>query len=153
MKWTPSTESNFVSFDVERGDDVTSFNEIAQVEGNGLSTQTYSFTDKNSPTGISYYRIRQTDNNGASIYTNTIPIMNKSSLLTASISPNPSNEFISVKCDEPYSKVSILTMVGKEVMELDESEKIDISSLAQGIYLVKLSNRSSVVATGRFIKN
>lgn len=66
IHWSTATETNNNYFTLERSADGTKFEAFAQVEGAGNSTSTlkYSYTD-NHPYSGTYYRLRQTDYNGA----------------------------------------------------------------------------------------
>lgn len=66
LKWITSSEINNDYFSVERSLNGENVETIAIVKGAGNSNvqRSYSFIDKNPPTGIVYYRIRQTDFDG-----------------------------------------------------------------------------------------
>lgn len=67
LKWTTATEKNNAWFSVERSADAQVFQEIGRLPGAGNSTvpHQYTFTDERPLTGANYYRLRQTDIDGA----------------------------------------------------------------------------------------
>ncbi|WP_258105687.1 RICIN domain-containing protein [Marinoscillum sp. MHG1-6] len=68
------------------------------------------------------------------------------------IYPNPAQEFIEIKSTDTYDQARILTLDGKVVYGGRlESNKIDVSSLKSGIYLLELE-RENTYTTIRFIK-
>lgn len=76
LNWETASELNNDYFIVERATDLCPFTEIGRVAGNGNSSQlhSYSFTDRNPREGINYYRLKQTDFNGAFEYSNSIAV-------------------------------------------------------------------------------
>jgi hypothetical protein len=68
------------------------------------------------------------------------------------ITPNPSQDIITIKSEIPISEITIYDQVGKEVLRLQNEAKINISSFLPGYYI------ASMVIDGRrysksFIKN
>ncbi len=156
LKWTPSVESNYTNFIVERSEDTQTFKEIGAVAGIGSSEfqHSFSFTDINCPDGFSYYRIKQTGISGSADYTKMISLRNKSGPLTARIYPNPSTDVINIKCDDQFTGLIITSIVGKEMKNLVNTNRADVSDFPPGMYVVKLVDKlNEVVATGKFIKN
>ncbi len=71
------------------------------------------------------------------------------------IYPNPASDYLIVNGSEHKSKLSVLDVTGKIILEDETSNgkyKLDIQSLASGFYLIKIEIASSIV-TGKFIKN
>jgi len=64
--------------------------------------------------------------------------------------PNPATNELNIACNETFSKVDIYSISGK--LELSTSQnKMDVSELSQGIYLVKVYSQNGI-ATQKFIK-
>lgn len=63
ISWTTSSENNNSHFTVERSSNGVDFSLLATVKGAGTSAQSksYSYVDPSPLTGISYYRLSQTD--------------------------------------------------------------------------------------------
>jgi len=68
LKWSTATETNCDYFLVERLIDGYDWKAIAQVNGNGTTTQehVYTTTDPTAPFGNNYYRLKEVDYNGES---------------------------------------------------------------------------------------
>jgi len=68
LSWTTVSEVNNFQFVVERSPDLEMVEEVVALPGAGNSSQeiNYSAADVSPLTGISYYRLRQTDNDGQS---------------------------------------------------------------------------------------
>ena len=70
--------------------------------------------------------------------------------------PNPANNVINISDLENISdyQIAIFDMTGKLMFEGNESTKIDISSFNEGVYLVKLYNKSSGSSkVAKFVKS
>ena len=91
VKWTTQAEINNHFFTIERSSDNVNFSELGRVEGAGNSTSTneYAYTDFHPLTGVSYYRLKQTDYDGKCAYFPVSVIRNvrKGTFL---VYPNPS---------------------------------------------------------------
>lgn len=70
INWATQTEINNNYFVVEKSNDGTVFSEIAIIQGAGNSNVilSYSIIDSDPSVGISYYRLKQVDFDGATIY-------------------------------------------------------------------------------------
>lgn len=85
------------------------------------------------------------------ITTGTLATNEASSKTKTSISPNPTKGEINIKTDKKIKSSSILDMSGKSVMNTS-SEKVDISSLPKGIYLIKVDFADGSSTTEKVIK-
>lgn len=70
LNWTTQSENNNDYFTIERSRDAQHFEEIGIVNGGGNNdfVQNYTFSDLHPLNGISYYRLKQTDTDGAVDY-------------------------------------------------------------------------------------
>jgi len=91
LTWVTASELNNDYFTLERSADNIRFEELTTVTGYGTTSQRheYLFNDERPLTGMSYYRLKQTDFDGQSTTFNTIAIYN-SEKAKFDIFPNPS---------------------------------------------------------------
>lgn len=70
------------------------------------------------------------------------------------IFPNPTNETINVKVDDNVmiKKMEVINQLGQVVIEKNLTTSVNVSHLADGIYIVKLSTNKGAM-TSKFIKN
>jgi hypothetical protein len=70
ITWTTGMETNTDFFSVERSGDGVDFENIDRVGAAGHSSvvRSYSSVDMNSKSGVAYYRVKLTDNNGSISY-------------------------------------------------------------------------------------
>ncbi|MBK5285068.1 MAG: hypothetical protein JJE25_06665 [Bacteroidia bacterium] len=76
LNWVTASEINNNYFIVERSFDGIIFSEIGQINGAGNSTTVlnYSFTDEHPYPGISFYRLRQVDFDGTSVFSEVVHV-------------------------------------------------------------------------------
>ena len=72
--------------------------------------------------------------------TSVLSTKNYSTSKKTSINPNPTNGIITIKNLENYHRIDIYSTKGNKVLSFKKSKKIDISSLAKGIYILKADN-------------
>jgi Cadherin-like beta sandwich domain/Putative Ig domain/Secretion system C-terminal sorting domain len=151
--WSTASENNNQRFEILKSTDGITFLTIGSIKGNGTTSisNNYSFYDRNPFHGASYYKLMQIDNNGKvnDLGTRSLnfDLKEKAQVL---ISPNPAQDFIKVKFNDPFTRIEILDMNGKILKTLsvsseDDEAIIDISYLKPNNYLLRLSNSSMTV--------
>ena len=149
LKWQTATETNNDFFTVERSNDGINFQPIETVDGAGNSSQllNYSIIDHTPESGVSYYRLKQTDFNGAFFYSTIVSVamIDFSETTSVNIFPNPTNGIINVEFEKVASKVvniEIVNVFGQLVYSdsrsVDRNLSIDLAFLQNGIYMLKL---------------
>ncbi|MDH4472347.1 MAG: T9SS type A sorting domain-containing protein, partial [Fluviicola sp.] len=71
------------------------------------------------------------------------------SIFSARISPNPTNEFVTITSDEHIKEVKIYDLNGTLLIATTNVENISLAELTDGIYLVKIYSETGVVNTQR----
>ncbi len=120
LTWATAWEVNNDFYTIERSADGIRFQAIGTKKGAGNSTQllNYSFTDAYPLSGVSYYRIKQTDFNGEFDYSKTIVIRNfhnNERSISMSVYPNPAVG-TSVNINLPGSKGQTMYLQVVDVM-------------------------------------
>lgn len=92
LNWVTASEKNFDYFLVERSADGKNYNSIATLKGKGSSTvgANYLITDEKPFAGVSYYRLKSVDVDGAFEYSKTISV-EYSHEFKVWVYPNPFN--------------------------------------------------------------
>ena len=160
LSWSTATEINNDYFTVEKSIDGDNFFPIGNVSGSGNSTTTIQYSlDDNKPTyGISYYRLKQTDYDGAFSFSDVVPVNYKKTTGQYSISPNPASDNAFLISEAGFkSEIFIRNLEGKTILHyLVEKSKLiqplQTTELKQGLYIVevKTENDSQFL---KFIKN
>jgi hypothetical protein len=164
VDWSTASESNSAWYDVERSANGQEFAAIGRVDaaGNSSITSTYRFVDQDPLDGLSYYRLRQVDVQGAAVNTHAVPVLMRNAD-GLEVYPNPaSNELWTSFVSELETALEwkITDMSGRLVMQGRFSathgrnvNMIEIEGLDDGSYLLDMTNSDgSHQGTARFVK-
>lgn len=163
IAWSTATEINNDHFTIEKSIDGQTWSAIATVKGAGSSERVnqYASIDASPVNGTQYYRLVQTDYNGASSYSDIVVInfQKESSINAVSTYPNPTHNVVNVTLnanEQPESiHVVILNAMGQKVLELDQfaaTFTLDMSELENGVYSMEIYQNETVTQT-KIIKN
>ncbi|HNR19063.1 MAG TPA: T9SS type A sorting domain-containing protein [Bacteroidia bacterium] len=162
INWITANEFNNDFFTLERSWDSKKFEPVNIQKGAGTSnTQlNYSFLDKDvslSGNNVAYYRLKQTDFNGAFSYSKIIalPLSNRESVTVLGCYPNPFNSYFDVVVisDKEYNvSLQLFNKHGAKVTDIQTDfkkgeNKISLNnlhSLADGVYFLRLSSESFI---------
>ncbi len=153
LNWQTESEINNDYFTVERSQHGEDWEPVSKIEGAGNSSSSidYSDEDKSPYTGVSYYRLKQTDFDGQVSYSDV-----KSVNLTSDDStellvyPNPTkNHVVLTSTKDDLKEISIINASGQNVVDQtfitknsDTEYVIDLSLLSSGIYLIKTTQNA-----------
>jgi PKD repeat protein len=146
LQWITASEVNNDYFTVERSGDGIDFTKIAKIKGSGSSNQTisYSYEDDSGASGLFYYRLKQTDYDGAFTYSGVVA--NQCNDITEIlIYPNPSRGIFTISGMDELAEITITNTTGEVVYTskgLNASHSIDISSQPDGVYQLFMSRGS-----------
>ncbi len=161
IEWTTATEINNDFFTVERSQNGIEFEELNVFEGAGNSSQTrqYQTFDRQPYEGVSYYRLKQTDYDGAFTYSDIVSVSVEKPQPVFTVFPNPISGgrlFVNIENPEMGENaltVEIIDATGKKVYSntklQNESSLVAIDlpeNIHAGIYFVLLRTGR---ATGR----
>lgn len=136
-------------------------NDFGSVNIPAASTATYTITP--TSTGIYYfgfndYTPASTDLgalilDNISVTTATLStVENALSQNTVSIYPNPVSDYLYIKSKQKISEMKIFDVSGKTVLSSGQAEKIDVSPLVKGAYILSVKNADGTISTHKFIK-
>jgi hypothetical protein len=148
--WRTALEVDAEYFEVQRSAEGEDFDTIGEVAAEGRPSS-YDFTDESPLKGVSYYRLKQVENNGRFTYSSVEKIEIESKIIKSiRLSPNPTrlNSFVNLTAYEDSSAtlqvVSMQGMVHRtESIEIQKGFNkfpIDAERLSSGIYIVSLTN-------------
>jgi len=157
LKWSTASELNNYGFEIQRSYNGSDFVSVGFVDGAGTTIQQkeYSFSDKLRFKGSVYYRLKQIDFDGKFSYSETINVTYEKPL-DFSLSqnyPNPFNPHTSIMYslgNRELVTLKLYDITGQEIKTLvneimdagNYSISLDASSLASGIYLVRMVSGS-----------
>ncbi|HET8860878.1 T9SS type A sorting domain-containing protein [Marivirga sp.] len=152
LNWQTSSEINNDFFTIEKSSDGLIWKAFADIKGagNSKSLLNYKAIDTSPFSGISYYRLKQTDFNGEFKYS-SIEMVNITNATEGKliIYPNPAKDLITLKGIAGESiQFKIFNVLGQEVTRsisiLKNSEgnlQLNISLLLPGTYYLKTKNK------------
>ena len=153
VAWTTASEHNTALFSVERSADGQLFEHVGNIEAAGNSNKLlqYEFTDSLPLKAISYYRLRQTDNDGKHSFTKLVSVEFKAKT-AITIYPNPSNGVVMFVGEFSIpATLEVYDIAGRLVFQkqIDSNPtSCDLSQLDNGVYFWQAANKN-----GRIIKN
>ena len=147
--WSTNSESDNDYFTLEQSKNGLEFTGIKTIDGAGNSTSLlhYDVTITQSEEEYTYYRLKQTDFNGDSEYSDIIHIACSDNSEEVLLFPNPTNSVINIDLKEEVEgdfTVKIYDLLGKEVKSVNyyKEKKLNItlkiSDLINGQYFVKV---------------
>ncbi|MBL7742849.1 MAG: T9SS type A sorting domain-containing protein [Chitinophagaceae bacterium] len=154
LKWRTASENNVSHFTIEKSYDGKSFSDAGLVfaYGNSTTEKSYSFSDNISNTQqfIIYYRLRSTDIDGKTQYSEIrlIRIGKKGEEVKMVTYPNPVTNELRVTVPASWQGKELLLEVfnqnGQRIKaaksgSASQTETINVSDLAKGFYVVKAS--------------
>lgn len=145
LSWATAQEKNNDRFDVQRSADGSEFATIGTVKGQGNSTSAheYAFADGRPLAGLSYYRLRQVDQDGTSTFSPVAAVQLKHAGDLAY--PNPSNGLITLTASLGAVEYRIVNNLGQSLLRghATGNDRLDLAPLPKGIYFLELTGQSS----------
>lgn len=163
LEWITASEINNHYFTVERSADATQFEGIIQRLGAGNSNivLVYQDVDYQPLTGISYYRLKQTDFDGSFSYSQIVPVFFGSSgeAFQAFVDINRDFQLIYGSSERAPAEIRLFDAAGRLVLQnythVQKGEnkiKIVNPGLASGVYLLQLQSGNSLKTTKLFVR-
>jgi hypothetical protein len=157
LNWTTNQEINTDHFDVMRSADGVNFISDLNTQpaaGNSSILHQYYFTDAHALNGNNYYKIKETDKDGAVYYSNTILLKSQSNT-DVTIYPNPvkGSCFVQWASSKQVKKISVFNNVGVKMIGNNQIPSgqtqavLDMSKMPAGAYEVVVENGEGIVAT------
>jgi hypothetical protein len=143
LDWVTSSEINNDYFTVVRSTDGTKWENVVRVDGSGNSTAAiaYEAWDDEPYVSTSYYRLKQTDFDGAFTYSE-IKAVHMEADDEIVVAPNPTGNFITMSCEAAGNEhVEIFDVAGKLCLSSKPGNEtatisIDITDLMPGTYFI-----------------
>lgn len=156
LAWQTSAEINSESFTVEKSDDGVIWIPLQEIPGAGNSTtnRQYSASDPYPFSGMNYYRLKQTDLDGASTFSKITTVyfdrMGRSQVM---IYPNPTSDWVLIEgSPTDLQEIEIFSLTGQKVTSLiqtvpqNESRSIlHLNNLPASTYLIKTRTTSTIL--------
>jgi hypothetical protein len=157
IKWNIATPTvNAEKFEVEFSSDGRTWLKVATIAITDPMRAFYEVNHNFMPAGNLYYRIKETDLDGAYVYSQIVLLRTQSAAYGLVLYPNPANNFIELSIP--------VNVMGKKYVELfdavgrrlwgrqmpNNTEHINTSGLPNGTYMLKL-NHNGIVQTQKVL--
>lgn len=144
LKWSTSDEINNCCFNIEKSSDAITFSTIGILDADTVASviHHYEFIDLNPLNGNNYYRLKQSDKNGAFTYSNTISINNNEACDNIEISIDQNLLHINTWCNKA-GEVAIFNLLGQKIIsyQLTEGDNtFGIPIVLKGIVLLTFTD-------------
>jgi len=159
ITWATTSETNNNYFTIEKSKDVNTFEMVVNTAGAGNSNTilNYSAKDKEPYSGVSYYRLKQTDFDGKFSYSDIVKVdFEKSQGVT--IYPNPFSTFAAIIINDASQinnyELRIYNVLGTVVMNTiltEQNTAIETSILPAGIYSYNVFQNDKNIQSGKLI--
>ncbi|MFH2141610.1 MAG: T9SS type A sorting domain-containing protein [Bacteroidota bacterium] len=161
-QWATVSEINNDYFIVERTLDGINYEFVSKVAGAGNSNSTllYSTIDPTPYQGVSYYRLKQVDNNGLYTYSQLVSI-NLENIEIIIIYPNPASDYFEYLIGSSQAgtiNVTVVNELGQTVIRTEETidkgitkKRMNVSSLSSGIYMLRITTDTMEKTQKQFI--
>ena len=157
LAWETASEKNNKGFEVQKSQDGKNWETLDFVSGNGtiITTQNYSYLDKNPTMGNNYYRLKQMDFDGVFEYSNIISLNYDASSTNKNLNiyPNPVRNELTIL--DGQGQATIYNLLGQAVNTLiinNEQLTIDVSNLEKGQYILSIQRENGEITMKKFVK-
>lgn len=154
LSWSTAAEKNNAFFAIERSTDAQLFETIGKVAGMGTTTarNAYVFTDASPAAGTCYYRLRQVDADGTYRYSRTIAVRSAAAAPGLRLYPNPVVAELNYEAEGHVQSVQVRTLSGSVVLTGQAGQRLDVSRLPAGMYLMEVQTAEGQRLRQSFIK-
>lgn len=156
LNWFTSNEINNDYFTIQKSNNGSQFTDEATLDAKEITSgiHSYTYTDLNPYNGKNYYRIKQTDFNGMSSFTNTKCVSMETTLSPIQIHLyNNTVYFNTNKNDLTGATVLISDVSGKIVYNEKitgdslHQKAIDVQGFSSGLYIITIITNSETISS------
>lgn len=144
LNWATPSDNDALWFTVQRSKDGAAWDDWQQIQADsiGNTTHYYSTVDPAPSPATSFYRLRQTDINGNSLYSSVLSIDRATPSGSITLYPVPATDHLTVSFPEPGNYlVQLLNSIGRQVRGTLSSTGASVtwrlSGLPAGVYFVR----------------
>ncbi|GLU56782.1 hypothetical protein Dfri01_62430 [Dyadobacter frigoris] len=155
LNWATTAETNSDRFEIQHSIDAKGWNLVGTVVSKGESTilSNYQFIHADPANGENYYRLKMIDRDATFAYSRVVEIsLDRPS--TVSVYPNPVVNQATIETQD-WSKVKevfLINTAGKRISMSAASDKIDLSNVSAGIYIIQLQQINGSISTTKIVK-
>jgi hypothetical protein len=155
LDWQTALERDFDHFELERSRDGRVFTPLANRKAQGVPS-VYHYVDENPYSGIHYYRLKMYDKDGKTSYSQIVSAVVGDKTYKIKVYPTRAMDEVFVTTDGgTLTEVRLFNLSGQQVLHQKDGAnplRIDLQSLAAGIYLVAAKNSEGITTTVKMMK-
>jgi hypothetical protein len=152
VRWRTASETNNAYFEVQYAAAGQAFRTVATVAGQGQSIQQHSYQVLHYPlAGLSYYRLRQVDNDGTATYSAVATVAANPEV---TLFPNPAHTHLTLVAPAGTTSYRIRNLLGEVVLQGPMPAgtiELNVSHLPNSIYQIEVLTNAGRT-TRKFIK-
>ncbi|MBC6607273.1 T9SS type A sorting domain-containing protein [Hymenobacter sp. BT188] len=160
LTWATASELQNKGFEIERRTVSGEWTTLGFVAGNGTSSQrnNYTYVDRSASAGNNYYRLRQIDLDGKSVYSQPITVqLGGNGQMAFSVSPVPTTDVLTINGLSAGKHVAeIYNARGQRVMRQEFNDStpaaLSVRTLPVGVYMIRVLGANRSTQNARFIK-
>jgi hypothetical protein len=159
LDWTTSSEINNDYFTLESSRNAIIWDEVVKINGAGNSNNeiNYKYQDYNYFKSRTYYRLKQTDFDGKTSYSNTIVVELLESNSNIIMYPNPTkdNLYIKIPNNKNNYQMIISDYLGKQLLtqKLTQTKTaINLNGFSKGVYFIKIITKNKTIINNKIVK-
>ena len=168
ISWVTASEVNNDYFTIQKSKDGSEWEDALTIEGAGNSSQTLNYFDSDySPySGLSYYRLKQTDFDGNYTYSNIVPVKYEDNAQgNLNLFPNPieGGNLLNISFDDIEEEevlVVLRDITGKEFysklfIDIEKGKLIGLpieKAIPAGVYLITATSESRIYSQKLIVK-
>ncbi|MEO6960911.1 MAG: T9SS type A sorting domain-containing protein, partial [Puia sp.] len=145
LKWETAIETQNDYFTIYRSRDGKVWDSVTSVYGKGnFSENTFYETFDNNPyTGLSYYRLKNTDFNGKEYFSPIRTVSFDKNNSQIKVYPNPAVSTIVVESGDEITSIKLMSSGGQiipvPILGNNSSRVLNVSTLPSGLYFIQIT--------------
>lgn len=152
IQFKVANEESSTTYLIEKSLNGIDFFSIGTIAANTTSSGNadHSFVDKNASKGINYYRVKQIEDGQPFLSSIVNVFFSKEDI---SIYPNPTTDFLQIYTSNTLKSLQVYNANGQLVLNLpNKQNRFDVSTIAKGLYFLKIIDENNTVKKLSFIK-
>jgi len=155
LNWQTAQEQNSSDFTIQRSIDGTHFSAIGTVAaaGNSAIARNYSFRDASPATGLNYYRLKETDLDGKSMYSTVRTLVFSTGTAQKLVWYSTGGSTVEVNLLNGSNEFYTLNAIDGRILQKGQlnAGKLYLNGLAAGIYVVNVNSFAGQQMTAKVL--
>jgi type IX secretion system substrate protein len=160
LTWSTKQESSSSYFSIERSIDGINWSVIGQVKaaGNSSVIVKYAFSDYNTTSSVSHYRLKMVDLDNRFVYSDVKSIRFTAAIATVKIFPNPASDYANITLDAKAGN-SVILLINQNGQVVNQKLAaansgvitLPLQNFENGIYAINIRDDKGANQTIRLI--